>query len=374
MASLYVKSGNTFRVADPENLNIHQALPAGCYTVKKDQFGNFYFEQIDTLTVGTKVYGDTLKKSERMVNTFNHRPNSTGVLLSGEKGSGKTLLAKALSVECAKQNIPTIVINTDWHGEEFNTLIQSMDQPCMVLFDEFEKTYAPNEQESILTLLDGVFPSKKLFVMTCNDGWRIDQNMRNRPGRLFYALEFKGLEHEFIVEYCNDVLTDKTQTENVCRIATMFSQFNFDLLKALCEEMNRYNESAQEAIKMLNAKPLSQDGARFKVSLRVDGVLIPEEQTTPSMVTYNPVAIESFAIATCSPGDNYEQEDDDDAPACVGSDSNNEDDNKESYRFTYKHLKKVDSAAGTFVYTNEQGASVTFTKQKREFSAWAGAF
>ena len=29
-------------------------------------------------------------------------------------------------------------------------------------------------QTHVLTLLDGVFPSRKLFVLTCNDKYRID--------------------------------------------------------------------------------------------------------------------------------------------------------------------------------------------------------
>jgi hypothetical protein len=80
----------------------------------------------------------------------------------------------------AKQGVPTIVINAPWCGDKFNTLIQSIQQPCIVMFDEFEKVYSSEEQEAMLTLLDGIYSSKKLFLLTSNDKWRVDSHMRNR--------------------------------------------------------------------------------------------------------------------------------------------------------------------------------------------------
>lgn len=363
----FIKNGNIWRAADEEALDIHKQLPPGNYTIKKDPFNQFYIEQVEAFNLTHKIYGDSMKQTDRIINTFNHRPASTGVLLTGEKGSGKTLLAKALAVECAKQGIPTIIINTNWHGEEFNTLIQSIEQPCMILFDEFEKVYDYNEQAAILTLLDGVYPSKKLFVLTCNDKWRIDQHMRNRPGRIFYMLDFRGLDIRFITDYCNDVLDDKTQTENVCRISSMFSEFNFDLLKALCEEMNRYKESAQEAIKMLNAKPQEDDGGKYKVTLKVGTELIPENQTSPAEWNGNPLAREKFSVKKVSPYDANDNNDDDLYPESTNKvTESSETVGKDNHHFTYLHLKKVDPAAGTFVYTNDTGATVTFTKIKKE--------
>ena len=35
----------------------------------------------------------------------------------------------------------------------------------------------------------------------------------------------------------------------------MFGEFNFDMLKALVEDMNRYDEAPDETIKILNTKP-----------------------------------------------------------------------------------------------------------------------
>jgi hypothetical protein len=37
--------------------------------------------------------------------------------------------------------VSTIVMNEPWSGERFNAFIQSIRQPCIMLFDEFEKVY-----------------------------------------------------------------------------------------------------------------------------------------------------------------------------------------------------------------------------------------
>lgn len=271
--SHFIRNGSSFTVSDDASLDIYKKLPAGNYIVKETPQGQLYLEQVDEFSRPKKLYGDCARNTDRILNTYLLRDISTGVMLAGEKGSGKSLLAKNLSIVAAEQGIPTIVINSPWRGDGFNKLIQDIDQPAIILFDEFEKVYNREEQESILTLLDGVFPQKKLFVLTCNDKYRIDAHMRNRPGRIFYLIDYKGLSAEFIIEYCEDNLKAKEHAETICKISQMFDQFNFDMLKALVEEMNRYGETPQEALRMLNAKPEFDDGSKYKVELYIDEVL-----------------------------------------------------------------------------------------------------
>ena len=270
--SYFIRNSNTFRIASEESLDIQASLPVGNYTVKFNEMGGFFFlEMVDSFKQLPKLYGDTTKNSNRILRTYLDRDVSTGVMLTGEKGSGKSLLAKTLSIDAAAMDIPTIIINEAWTGDAFNKFLQDIEQPCVILFDEFEKVYDPEHQEKALTLLDGVFPSRKLFVLTCNDKWRVNEHMRNRPGRIFYMLDFKGLDPAFIEEYCNDVLVDKQHIEKIVTIAALFEQFNFDMLKALVEEMNRYGESPQDALKMLNAKPEFNNGGKFTCQLIVNG-------------------------------------------------------------------------------------------------------
>lgn len=342
--SYFLKTGNTFRVADKQSMDIHEHLPAGNYLVKQDNHGNMFLEQIDNFVCPSKVYGNCLKNTDRILRTFNSRDASTGVMLTGEKGSGKTLLAKNLAITAAKEGIPTIVINQPWRGDAFNALIQDIDQPAIVLFDEFEKVYDREEQEEMLTLLDGVFPTKKLFVLTCNDKWRVDQHMRNRPGRIFYMIDFKGLDTDFIIEYCNDNLKATEHIDTICKVAQMFDEFNFDMLKALVEEMNRYSETPQQALEILNAKPEFDNGSEYQVEFVVNGK--PLERFDNEW-TGNPLGPKGVHI------DYFDATEDEDGDT----------EGWTNVTLTQENLRNIDIKNGKFVFGKDD-VIVTLTKKR----------
>ncbi len=355
----FLKNGNTYQVSSKEALDLHEHLPAGNYVIKKNEMtGTLFLEEIDRFEIRGKIYGDTTKRAERILHTFNDRPAATGVMLNGEKGSGKTLLAKMLSVKGYEQDIPTIVINQPWCGDKFNAFIQSIEQPVIVVFDEFEKVYDEQEQEAMLTLLDGVYPSKKLFVLTCNDKWRVNSHMRNLPGRVFYNLEYKGLDADFIREYCQDNLKAKEHIEKIVGIAGTFDQFNFDMLKAVVEEMNRFGETPQEAMTMLNAKPEYSSSSRYKVKLVVDGEEIKETTLEEKEWEGNPlnkhVSLSYKVIEN------------------AGTDDEAWD--WETIRFTPSDLKKIEANGGKFVFSNAAGESVILTKVKEQGYKYWDAF
>lgn len=351
----FLKSGNTYKVSSKEAMDLHEHLPAGNYVIKKDMFDNFFLEEIDRFEIKGKVYGDTMKRAERILSTFSDRSVSTGVMLTGEKGSGKTLLAKMLSVKGYDQDIPTIVINAAWCGDKFNSLIQSIEQPLIVVFDEFEKVYDEHEQEAMLTLLDGVYPTKKLFVLTCNDKWRVNTHMKNRPGRIFYNLEYKGLEEAFIREYCEDNLKAKEHIDKIVGIAGTFDQFNFDMLKALVEEMNRYNETPQDAMTMLNARPEYGANSRYAIKLLINGEEIKDTSYEEKEWEGNPL--------NKSVGISYKVVENE------GTDDESWD--WESIRFNPAELKKIDSNGTKYVFTNDKGTSLILTKVKeKSYSYW----
>lgn len=269
----FLRNGKVFRPNDETSMQVEDFLPAANYVINRDQHGNFFFEMVESFPEPKKFYGNTIKNTKRILNTFLDRKGSTGILLAGEKGSGKTLLAKNIANQAAREHgIPTIIINAPWSGDSFNKFIQDITQPCVILFDEFEKVYDNDSQERMLTLLDGVFPSRKLFVLTCNNRWRIDEHMKNRPGRIYYMLDFQGLDPSFVEEYCHDNLNDKSLIKKVVTLSTFFEKFNFDMMKAIVEEMNRYQEGPDEVVKLLNTKLEYTSRATYDVKLTKNGV------------------------------------------------------------------------------------------------------
>jgi hypothetical protein len=340
----FLRNGNTFKVSSKEAMDLHDTLPPGNYVIKEDMFHNLFLERTADFTRIAKMYGNTLQHTDRMVQTFLDRPGTTGIMLTGEKGSGKTLLGKNISMELALQGIPTIIINAPWCGDRFNTFMQMIEQPIVILFDEFEKVYDSDQQESILTLLDGVYSSKKLFLLTCNDKWRVDKHMRNRPGRIYYMVDFTGLTAEFITEYCQDNLRAVEHIEKICQIASLFHQFNFDMLKALVEEMNRYGETPQEALKMLNAKPEFDSGSKYELKLSLDGKAIDIDW--PSQIEGNPLNRHIDVQYDPTPDD--------------------DDSDMEVIKFTPNDLIKIEPSNGRFIFEDGR-ARLVLTKVKEKF-------
>jgi hypothetical protein len=267
MASVYIKHGNSFTVTRDEKMDIHRELPPATFVVKRSMTG-FYLDLVDAFDPITKVYGNATTQRDRIINTFLDRPFQTGVLLTGQKGTGKTLIARLVSERLiAEHKMPVIMVNDAFCDTEFKQFISDITQPCVIFFDEFEKVYGTEEQEQILTLLDGTIQTKKLFVLTCNNKYKIDTNLTNRPGRIYYSFEYSGLEEEFIIQYCEDKLNNKESIQDILTTTRIFDAFSFDMLKALVEEINRYNETPSEALKVLNISPTESNRARFTLKV-----------------------------------------------------------------------------------------------------------
>lgn len=268
-----IQTGNTFKVYGDSVVNVTDKLPSGTYVLHFDNDSkSYYLNDIDDMSVPEKLYGDTTEKGNRVFNTFKDRAKSTGVLLNGQKGSGKTMLAKYISKLCREEGIPTILINTSefMYGDRFNMFIQSINQPVMILFDEFEKVFSRHsEQPELLTLLDGSFSTKKLFVFTSNNIEGVSTHMINRPGRVYYSFEYEKLDDDVLEAYVSDNMLNQDNVADVVKAMRMLSISTFDIMESVVEEMNRYDVSVEEVIQYLNVTPESNSFFKYTLTLKI---------------------------------------------------------------------------------------------------------
>lgn len=238
-------------------------LPAKVYSVNYDPDNSrFYLLETKPLAL-SKVYGQAIpRRTDRFLKSFIKRGRNTGVLLIGQKGSGKTMQAKHISLTAMRDySMPTLLVNETFCGEKFNSFMQSITCPCVVLFDEFEKVYSHRKQdegeraspqERILTLLDGTWESNKLFIFTANEPSQIDDAMYNRTGRIRYYVAYDGMDAEFAEEYIKEHIADQAQAERMIKLAKIKDTFNYDTLSSWVDEVRLFGIDEVDALECMN--------------------------------------------------------------------------------------------------------------------------
>lgn len=270
--TLFIRKGNQYDTTDSSSFEITDRLPAETFRVGFGPLRGFYLEATKPLEEPSRIYGDIRRFADRVVNTFVVRGKNTGVLLVGAKGTGKSMTLRCLSAKCIEKGMPTIIVDGKYVGPEFASFLNSIVQPCAVTFDEFEKTYSEEDQNQLLSLLDGMQASNKLFVFTANNKYKLSEFIKNRPGRVFYNREFRRIDIESVREYCQENMLDyDAKIADVEHVAATVDVFNFDMLQALVEEMNRYNESARAAIKYMNIRAERGSSISYSQQVTEDG-------------------------------------------------------------------------------------------------------
>ncbi len=257
-----IQTGDAYSFYD-DSVKTYDKLPPKVYTVENDPRSGCYLAEHKDIQVSEKAYGVQDQKIKMVMEVFGEFERSLGVILSGDKGIGKTMFAKRLCQRANENGIPVILVENRY--PQLVRFIERIDQECVVLFDEFEKVFyancndyddydedEENAQSGLLGLFDGTSGGKKLFVVTCNDIDRLNYYLINRPGRFHYHFRFEYPTQSEIEEYLKDKLKEKYHSE-IPKVVSFSKRMplNYDCLRAIAFEINR-RERFEDIISDLN--------------------------------------------------------------------------------------------------------------------------
>ncbi|MGM9532359.1 AAA family ATPase [Intestinibacter sp.] len=172
----------------------YELIPGKVYDLKWDDSNDYtYLKENGNLNMPNKLYKfeEDNNLIKRCITYFNSDKAglTTGVLLSGLKGSGKSILAKRLAIE---SNLPIIIVDRYYRLKRIEQFFKNINTPVCIILDEFEKNDYYWPTDGILTFLDGIqHTAKKLVIMTCNNTDAINDNLFDRSSRIRYWRKYE---------------------------------------------------------------------------------------------------------------------------------------------------------------------------------------
>lgn len=186
---------------------------------------------------------------DRVLACYKNRTESTlGVMLSGLKGSGKSVMAKEIA---QRSNLPIIVIDKYARPWVLKKLLANLaDIEVCFLFDEIDKLSEDYDDDFLLQLLDGNSTmGKKLFLFTANNPDDINEYLVDRCSRIRYWREFEEMQVSLIQIILKDKLNDDTKIKEVTDfIVENMKVISFDNVNAFVNEINEYPDENLETL------------------------------------------------------------------------------------------------------------------------------
>lgn len=250
--SEFIKIGNKL-VAKPKGAD-YDLINGKVYDLKWDDWnGAPVFTENGELNLPKKVYKskEDIIFNKRVLNYFNvTSANTTGVLLAGTKGTGKSVEAKVLAKE---SGLPIIIVDNDYPSQKLIQFFKSFNTPVCIIFDEIEKN---RDTEKMLDFLDGIEKTtKKLVLMTCNDLQRVSIYMQDRCSRVRYLRKYTpDCNFEFLPELVKD-MEIKSQEDVVKYITNNVVLPSMDNLYSLLTEIKLLEDtdmSLDEIVRVMN--------------------------------------------------------------------------------------------------------------------------
>lgn len=245
MVKKFAYDDSTVNIVKFNETNLKDFLEPRVYVLKYHPMMGFYLKiKYDLMPVDKILFGSMERRAEKIIHTYITRDQKTGVLLTGQKGAGKTMTANlTANIAITRLGLPVILIEDRFTGSSFVDYIEDLGE-CVLMFDEFAKKYKNeedrSEQDKLLGLFDGISREKRLIIATENNENEINEFFIARPGRFYYHFRYGKLSSEMVNEVCEFNKLSDQATKDIINIARSQTVFSFNILNSIIQEHQRY--------------------------------------------------------------------------------------------------------------------------------------
>lgn len=253
MATKFSDTGSSIQVLTFDKERLHDKLPPAVYVVNYSQMTGFSLgKRSDRMQAPERIYGSTAKRADKIMTAYANAPGAFGVLMSGDKGSGKTMTSTLVANQAIEQGLPVIIVDTQLPGSALSEFISTLGE-CVLFFDEFAKTFTDKDnQQALLGMFDGATAGRRLALLTENSLHSVSQYMMNRPGRMFYHFRHGRVEEAVIEEFCADKGVPEATIKDIISRRDRSTEFSFDVLQAIVREYQMFGGEIDEICADLN--------------------------------------------------------------------------------------------------------------------------
>lgn len=265
MKNNWFKSGSNFHLR--EVAHKVDPLPVGIHKLEENpETGELYLTEVqEKFVFPYKIFGAEKSFIERVKITYDNTGGNLGILLSGVKGTGKTVTAELI---CNILELPVIMVSFATGG--LPDFINNLPDDVVIFFDEYEKLHKSAKprfddddnpisdmDDYLLSVMDGSLNTsrRKVFILTTNDAW-INKNMLQRPGRIRYYKTFGDLSLAVITEIIDDMLEDKSFRESLIDTISQLEIITIDIVKSMVIEVNIHKEKPEAFLSFFNVKKI----------------------------------------------------------------------------------------------------------------------
>lgn len=271
----FYKQGPVIRFSDIDKSDLVEELAPAVYQIVMVDKSPALVKKFDKYTVPEKILGERTDNNIRRIGRLHARTDKPmGVMITGDKGTGKSILAKLTCNEYIEKHKKIVIEVVDaLPVSVLNYVIEAIDDEVCVFFDEFAKRQGGRDSDgdilsddTYLNYFENADYGRILNIVTENKTSDMSTYLLGRSSRM--KLHFKYDEIcKTEVEACLTHFEIPEERRGLIRSLVKSCKLNIDLLSDICNDLKDDPELLNDLtgyMSVCNIENYSEPGITFK--------------------------------------------------------------------------------------------------------------